>query len=416
MREEIAAAVVFVTRLIRQNGSLSEGKVDDFSSCLSAILVEKFKNHWYRDRPAKGQGFRCIRINPSEPIDPVLEKAASDAGLECAELLLPVEMTLWVDPEDVCCRFGEMHGSSVSMYTLATTKDGNLENRAHVINIDEIMEKERERHNQMVNIVTTRSTSQCRPQQFSRGLYYGKTANFYSKHQHNFYNNQAFSSTNRQRRTSEEESQVNGKRVSPDHVTEVRQQFMDQVNNAAGKSASSSPAKQPPTKSTESCVNQTKENQNSNKTVKAGENLNKATKVPCGATTTEDKKKVSCQSATKSKSSAEITSSSTTPSASSSSSSTSTSSSTSVPLLAAPGSYNQGQKRGTDNKARSNGAYPGNTASSTGSTNAHNKGSYHGNGNYQKSYHSKGDNYHWNKGSTGSTNGNGGAKHAPKFH
>lgn len=104
MREEIAAAVVFVTRLIRQNGSLSKGKVDDFSSCLSAILVEKFKNHWYKDRPAKGQGFRCIRINPSEPIDPVLEKAASDAGLECTELLMPVEMTLWVDPEDVSCR------------------------------------------------------------------------------------------------------------------------------------------------------------------------------------------------------------------------------------------------------------------------------------------------------------------------
>ncbi|XP_033730901.1 maternal B9.10 protein-like, partial [Pecten maximus] len=103
MREEIAAAVVFVTRLIRQNGSISKGKVDDFSNCLSAILVEKFQNHWYRDRPAKGQGFRCIRINPSEPIDPVLEKAASDAGLECTELLLPVEMTLWVDPEDVCC-------------------------------------------------------------------------------------------------------------------------------------------------------------------------------------------------------------------------------------------------------------------------------------------------------------------------
>jgi len=104
MREEIAAAVVFVTRLIKQKGRVPKEKVDEFSSCLSAILVEKFKNHWYKDKPAKGQGYRCIRINPAEPIDPVLGKAASDSGLEYEELLIPVEMTLWVDPLDVCCR------------------------------------------------------------------------------------------------------------------------------------------------------------------------------------------------------------------------------------------------------------------------------------------------------------------------
>lgn len=409
MREEIAAAVVFVTRLIRQNGSLSKGKVDEFSNCLSAILVEKFQNHWYSDRPAKGQGFRCIRINPSEPIDPVLEKAASDAGLQCAELLLPVEMTLWVDPQDVCCRFGEMHGSSVSMYTLVTTKDGNLENRAHVINIDEIMEKERERHNQMVNIVTTRSTSQCRPQHFSRGLYYGKSANFYSKHQHNFYNNQSFSSKFGQRPATAEEPQVNGKRVSPDHVNEVRQQFMDQVNNAAGKSATSSPGKQPPTKNKEN-KNNVKDSQNSSD-VKAGEN--KATKTQGAATkTNEDKKKVNGQPATSKPKTSEVTSSVTATTASSSSSSSTSSTSTSVSsLTSAPGSYNQGQKRNTDNKPRSNGAYPGSIASTTTAT-THSKGSYQSNGNYQKSYHSKGDNSHWNK---GSSNGSNGSKHPPKF-
>ena len=104
MREEIAAAVVFMTRLIKQNDSISKEKLEEFSSILSAILVEKFKNHWYQETPTKGQGYRCIRINPAEPIDPVLEQAAESCGLHYNDLNLPQELTLWVDPQEVCCR------------------------------------------------------------------------------------------------------------------------------------------------------------------------------------------------------------------------------------------------------------------------------------------------------------------------
>ena len=104
MREEIAAAVVFMTRLIKQNDSISKEKLEEFSSILSAILVEKFKNHWYQETPTKGQGYRCIRINPAEPIDPVLEQAAESCSLHYNDLNLPQELTLWVDPQEVCCR------------------------------------------------------------------------------------------------------------------------------------------------------------------------------------------------------------------------------------------------------------------------------------------------------------------------
>lgn len=104
MREEIAAAVVFVTRLIKLNDNLSKEKVDEISSQLSATLVDRFKNHWYADDPTKGQGYRCIRINPSEPIDPILEKVANNCGVQYTDLNLPHEMTLWVDPKEVCCR------------------------------------------------------------------------------------------------------------------------------------------------------------------------------------------------------------------------------------------------------------------------------------------------------------------------
>jgi hypothetical protein len=44
-------------------------------------------------------------------------------------------------------RFGERRGA---FCTLATTKDGNLENMANTINIEELLQQETERHNQQV--------------------------------------------------------------------------------------------------------------------------------------------------------------------------------------------------------------------------------------------------------------------------
>ena len=106
MREEIAAAVVFLTRLIMKNDKLSRDQVHEFSTNLSVILGEKFKNHWYLEDPTKGQAYRCIRINEAEPVDPVLVQAALTSGLTYKDLRLPTELTLWVDPADVCCRYG----------------------------------------------------------------------------------------------------------------------------------------------------------------------------------------------------------------------------------------------------------------------------------------------------------------------
>ncbi|KAK3107652.1 hypothetical protein FSP39_019212 [Pinctada imbricata] len=255
MREEISAAVVFITRLVRQNGDVSKEKVEEFSDCLSAILVEKFQNHWYSDHPTKGQGYRCIRINDFEPKDPVLEKAASESGLRYWDLHLPPELTLWVDPEDVCCRLGESRGT---ICTLAAKKDGSLENRAHSINIEELLQEGQERHNQEVNIVTTRSNhsnSNYRGNHFTKGLHHGANSNFYSKQQHNYFNNQQFQMThnrfrpsnkNNNRRHPQVQEQVNGVRHSPEHVNEVRQQFLAQVTTAARGSDNDKPVQPKP--------------------------------------------------------------------------------------------------------------------------------------------------------------------------
>lgn len=102
MKDEITAAADFLTRLVSK--SLSQEKVDQFRQNLDDVLTEKFKNHWFPDKPSKGQAFRCIRINENIRHEPALELVCKNMGLEYADLMLPLELTLWIDPEDVTCR------------------------------------------------------------------------------------------------------------------------------------------------------------------------------------------------------------------------------------------------------------------------------------------------------------------------
>ncbi|XP_054760302.2 protein BTG3-like [Lytechinus pictus] len=107
MKDEIAAAVVFLTRIVKRNTSLTAEQLSKFSEKLALTLVEKFRNHWYEDKPSKGQAYRCIRVSRNEPRDSVISKTAKDCGIHYNHLNLPAELTLWVDPMEVSCRFGE---------------------------------------------------------------------------------------------------------------------------------------------------------------------------------------------------------------------------------------------------------------------------------------------------------------------
>lgn len=64
----------------------------------------RFEKHWFPDLPSKGQGYRCIRVNCLNPVDFTLEMAASKCGLRYKDLKLPAELTVWVDPSEVCYR------------------------------------------------------------------------------------------------------------------------------------------------------------------------------------------------------------------------------------------------------------------------------------------------------------------------
>lgn len=107
MKDEIAAAVVFLSGIVRRNNRLNQEQLAKFSDNLAVALIEKYRNHWYEDKPMKGQAFRCIRVSFEEPRDTLLLKVARKSGLKYSHLGLPADLTLWVDPNDVSCRFGE---------------------------------------------------------------------------------------------------------------------------------------------------------------------------------------------------------------------------------------------------------------------------------------------------------------------
>ncbi|KAL2807056.1 protein BTG4 isoform 3, partial [Daubentonia madagascariensis] len=107
MRDEIATAVFFVTRLVKKHDKLNKQQIEDFAEKLMTILFETYRSHWHSDCPSKGQAFRCIRINNNQNKDPILEKACAESNVDFSQLGLPKEMTIWVDPFEVCCRYGE---------------------------------------------------------------------------------------------------------------------------------------------------------------------------------------------------------------------------------------------------------------------------------------------------------------------
>ncbi|XP_063299136.1 protein BTG3 [Pelobates fuscus] len=107
MKNEISAVVFFLSRLIQKNEKLIKEDIEMFSDELTRILHGKYVNHWYPETPTRGQAYRCIRVNKFHGIDPDLLKACMVSGLVYEDLGLPREITLWVDPWEVCCRYGE---------------------------------------------------------------------------------------------------------------------------------------------------------------------------------------------------------------------------------------------------------------------------------------------------------------------
>ncbi|XP_054482304.1 protein BTG3 [Anoplopoma fimbria] len=127
MRREIAAVVFFLKRLVKKGGKLASHKIDLFVERLAVALQEKFKGHWYPDNPGKGQAYRCIRMNRLHRQDPELLRACRESGIQFYDLRLSRELTLWVDPGEVSCRYGENNPSfSVASFSNDDKEDTDI--------------------------------------------------------------------------------------------------------------------------------------------------------------------------------------------------------------------------------------------------------------------------------------------------
>lgn len=119
MKVEVNSAADFLMNLLRINqqkhSNADDSQLQSFKGSLENLLASRYKSHWYPDVPIKGSGYRCIRINGK--MDPVVEQAGVASGLTLRSLqaMLPTELTLWIDPEEVAYRIGE-NGSICVLY------------------------------------------------------------------------------------------------------------------------------------------------------------------------------------------------------------------------------------------------------------------------------------------------------------
>ncbi|XP_054717772.1 protein BTG2-like [Uloborus diversus] len=126
MRVEIKSAANFLTNLLRvkkgdtvQNMNIHQ--LEQFCSKLEDMLCHHYQQHWFPEKPFKGSGYRCIRIN--HKMDPIISKAGLECGFDEEKLrqLFPDELTLWIDPKEVSYRIGE-NGSICVLFDERTVK------------------------------------------------------------------------------------------------------------------------------------------------------------------------------------------------------------------------------------------------------------------------------------------------------
>ena len=106
MHLEINVALNFVISYLYNK--LPRRRVDLLGTEIENGLKKKFEGHWYPDQPMKGSGYRCVRVS-GEKIDPVMIKAATSVGVSLEEMTeyMPLELTLWIDPNEVSYKIGE---------------------------------------------------------------------------------------------------------------------------------------------------------------------------------------------------------------------------------------------------------------------------------------------------------------------
>jgi len=126
MRTEISNAVNFLSNLIRNKIS-SPSQLSLFRDALTSRFSASFTDHWFPERPLRGNGYRCVRI-VSNRMDRLIAAAGADAGMteEYLRAAFPQELCVWIDPDEVSYRIGE-DGSVGVVYSVLDNINANEE-------------------------------------------------------------------------------------------------------------------------------------------------------------------------------------------------------------------------------------------------------------------------------------------------
>lgn len=128
MKNEIESAANFLSNMLKLHSSLLTAcQLEQFKAAISLCLESHYQSHWFPDRPTKGSGYRCIRIN--HKMDPIISQAGLSCGIDSKSLksIFPNELTLWVDPSEVAYRIGENGSICVLFDGLHNDNDRNSE-------------------------------------------------------------------------------------------------------------------------------------------------------------------------------------------------------------------------------------------------------------------------------------------------
>ena len=108
VRSRIEVAAHYLTKTLANH--LCEEKCQKFHDALIWLMHQKYCHHWFPENPRRGQGYRCIELRQTGPVDRLIQQAAFQIDLKYSDLMIPPNVTVWIDPDEVAYRYGD-HGS-----------------------------------------------------------------------------------------------------------------------------------------------------------------------------------------------------------------------------------------------------------------------------------------------------------------
>jgi len=100
-------------RLFKELTKLLEERVAVSLIVSNDLTFSEFKRncvlqgHWYPEQPTRGEGYSSLHFHRSSGPDPLVLEAAKRANFPHDPLTWPLEMILWIDPDQVTARIGE---------------------------------------------------------------------------------------------------------------------------------------------------------------------------------------------------------------------------------------------------------------------------------------------------------------------